>query len=78
VFSEICLLKIQVMIYVFKTSVDSQTKFELASELLNELLPDSLWNFDLEDCDNILRVDSKLNVAELLQNNTIFDCIELE
>ncbi|MFC0776596.1 hypothetical protein [Flavobacterium sp. HJSW_4] len=66
------------MIYVFKTSVDNQTKFESASALLNQLLPESQWNFDLEDCDNILRVDSELNVAELLQNNTLFDCIELE
>jgi len=68
----------QIMIYVFKTSVDDQAKFESASALLNQLLPESQWNFDLEDCDNILRVDSDLNVAELLQNNTIFDCIELE
>lgn len=68
----------QIMIYVFKTSVDSQTKFESASVLLNELLPNAAWNFDLEDCDNILRVDSELNVALLLQNNAIFDCIELE
>nr|WP_294779952.1 hypothetical protein [uncultured Flavobacterium sp.] len=66
------------MIYVFKTSVDSQSKFESASILLDQLLPQSQWNFDLEDCDNILRVDSELNVAALLQNNTIFDCIELE
>lgn len=68
----------QIMIYVFKTSVDSKTKFESASVLLDQLLPQSQWNFDLEDCDNILRVDSELNVAELLQNNTLFDCIELE
>ncbi|KAF2332914.1 hypothetical protein [Flavobacterium ginsenosidimutans] len=66
------------MIYVFKTSVDNKAKFESASVFLNELLPNSEWNFDLEDCDNILRVDSELNVAEILQNNTIFDCIELE
>lgn len=68
----------QIMIFVFKTSVDSQDKFESASVLLNEILPNSLWNFDLEDCDNILRVDSDLNVAALLHDNTIFDCIELE
>jgi len=68
----------QIMIYVFKTSVDSQTKFESASALLDQLLPESQWNFDLEDCDNILRVDSELNVTELLQNNAIFDYIELE
>ncbi|MBJ2127008.1 MULTISPECIES: hypothetical protein [Flavobacterium] len=66
------------MIYVFKTSVDNQTKFESASALLNQLLPESQWNFDLEDCDNILRIDSELNAVELLQNNTVFECIELE
>ncbi|WP_125722624.1 hypothetical protein [Flavobacterium ustbae] len=66
------------MIYVFKTSVDNQSKFESASALLNQLLPESQWNFDLEDCDNILRVDSELDVAAILQNNTIFECIELE
>ena len=66
------------MIYVFKTSVDNPSKLESASALLHELLPDTLWNFDLEDCDNILRVDSELNVSALLQNNTIFECTELE
>ncbi|MCD9577051.1 hypothetical protein [Flavobacterium soyae] len=66
------------MIYVFKTSVDSRSKFESASTLLQELLPNTLWNFDLEDCDNILRIDSELDVPNLIQNNGIFDCIELE
>jgi len=78
VFRKFASSKMQIMIYVFKTSVDSKAKFESASALLNELLPESQWNFDLEDCDNILRVDSELNVTALLQNNTIFDCIELD
>lgn len=68
----------QIMIYVFKTSVDSQSKFESASTLLYELLPDTSWNFDLEDCDNILRVDSELDIPNLILNNGTFDCIELE
>jgi hypothetical protein len=68
----------QIMIYVFKTSVDSQSKFELASALLQELLPNALWNFDLEDCDNILRIDSELDIPNLVLNNDIFECIELE
>ncbi|WP_073416270.1 hypothetical protein [Flavobacterium defluvii] len=66
------------MIYVFKTSVDSPSKFESASTLLNALLPNTIWNFDLEDCDNILRIDSELDIPSLIQNNGIFDCIELE
>lgn len=68
----------QIMIYVFKTSVDSQSKFELASTLLHEILPDTLWNFDLEDCDNILRIDSELDIPNIVLNNGIFDCTELE
>ncbi|TDX11249.1 hypothetical protein [Flavobacterium sp. S87F.05.LMB.W.Kidney.N] len=66
------------MIYVFKTSVDSPLKLQAASELLDQLFPNCKWNFDLEDCDNILRVDSRLNAAAMLENNTVFECIELE
>ncbi|MRX67773.1 hypothetical protein GJU42_07345 [Flavobacterium resistens] len=68
----------QIMIYVFKTSVDSPSKLESASALLHELLPETLWNFDLEDCDNILRIDSEHEIVDLILNNGIFDCIELE
>ena len=67
------------MIYVFKTSVDSESKLEFATALLSELLPkDALWNFDLEDCDNILRIESEMEVSETILQNNIFDCIELE
>ncbi|MHC0442372.1 MULTISPECIES: hypothetical protein [unclassified Flavobacterium] len=66
------------MIYVFKTSVDSPSKLESASALLHKLLPETLWNFDLEDCDNILRIDSEHEIVDLILNNGIFDCIELE
>ena len=66
------------MIYVFKTSVDSKSKLEFATALLSELLPHALWNFDLEDCDNILRIDSEIEVSETILQNDIFDCIELE
>ncbi len=68
----------QIMIYVFKTSVDSPSKLESASALLHKLLPETLWNFDLEDCDNILRIDSEHEIVDLILNNGIFDCIELE
>ena len=71
--------KKQIMIYVFKTSVDSESKLEFATALLSELLPnDALWNFDLEDCDNILRIDSEMEVSETILQNSIFDCTELQ
>jgi hypothetical protein len=66
------------MIYIFKTSVDTKLKFELSTVLLNELLANALWNFDLEDCDNILRIDSETEITESILNNEIFDCIELK
>ena len=66
------------MIYIFKTSVDTKLKFEEATVMLNRLLPNTIWNFDLEDCDNILRIDCKNEILESILNNGIFDCIELE
>jgi hypothetical protein len=66
------------MIYIFKTSVDTKLKFELATVLVNELLTNAVWNFDLEDCDNILRIDSETEITESILKNEIFDCIELK
>lgn len=66
------------MIYVFKTSVNTASKLESATAILNELLPDAMWNFDLEDWDNILRIDSEADIVEMVLNNHVFDCIELE
>ncbi|PIF31219.1 hypothetical protein CLU81_1704 [Flavobacterium sp. 9] len=67
------------MIYVFKTSVDTKSKLELATTVLNEVLTDNtIWNFDLEDCDNILRIDSEKEITESMLQNDIFDCVELE
>jgi hypothetical protein len=66
------------MIYVFKTTVDSKSKLALATEVLSDLLPHANWNFDLEDCDNILRVDSPTEVSEAVLQNDIFDCVELQ
>jgi hypothetical protein len=66
------------MIYVFKTSVNTKLKLESAITFLNELLVKAKWNFDLEDCDNILRIDSETDIVEIILNNVVFDCIELK
>ncbi|MDX2281000.1 MAG: hypothetical protein NW218_15540 [Saprospiraceae bacterium] len=69
-----------VMIYVFKTSVKTKKAVKQLTPKLNDLLPSSHWNFDLEDCDHILRIASKIEISEkaikLLQDNG-FDCVEL-
>lgn len=69
------------MIYVFKTSVKAKKEVEKVNSTLIETLEQSKWNFDLEDCDNILRVDSKLNIVQktiIVVNSLGFICIELE
>ena len=55
------------MILVFKTNVTTKTKVRQITPMLDRLLPEARWNFDLEDCDNILRIDSKRNVSMLLK-----------
>lgn len=69
------------MIFVFKTNVRHKKQVKVLKPYLSEYLPNSQWNFDLEDSDNILRIDSEncsgKRVVELL-NNHGFECIELE
>ncbi|WP_207426213.1 hypothetical protein [Pedobacter sp. SYSU D00535] len=43
---------------VFRTNVESQEQAQLLTNLLLRHLPDSAVNFDLEDCDKILRVEA--------------------
>tara|TARA_R110002050_G_scaffold268550_1_gene410684 strand:+ start:29168 stop:29380 length:213 start_codon:yes stop_codon:yes gene_type:complete len=68
------------MIYAFKTSIRTEKDIEIIKPLLNKLLPLGKWNFDIEDCDNIFRVDTLIEnsevVIKLLKDNG-FDCEEL-
>ncbi len=58
------------MIWVFKTSVADGTQANAVKPLLNQLvLPEGKWNFDLEDCDKILRVDAAALAVEKLINS---------
>jgi hypothetical protein len=69
------------MIFVFKTSVKTKMQAKKLKPHIDKLLPKAKWNFDLEDCDNILRVDSEentvLSVINLLRIHQ-FHCEELE
>lgn len=68
------------MILVFKTNVSSISDIETLQPQLDKHLTNTLWNFDLEDCDKILRIDSKSQISEttikLLQDNGYY-CEEL-
>lgn len=66
---------------IFKTSVTSGTEAARIKPLLDRLLqhPDR-WNFDLEDWENILRVDgNSCSPDEIIQllNEAGFSCEEL-
>lgn len=68
------------MIHVFKTTVKNKAQINRLKLKLNKLLSSSKWNFDLEDCDKILRFDSEEDVCQsvidLLKDHN-FECIEL-
>ncbi len=64
-------------ILVFKTNVTSKKKVSKVSPLLTSVPTIQQWNFDLDDCDKVLRiVATELNpgsVESLLQTAG-FDC----
>ena len=68
------------MVFVFKTTVKTRKDILNLSVFLDQFKY-SKWNFDLEDCDNILRIESKLNIVEEViigLNTRGFKCTELE
>lgn len=68
------------IIEVFRTTVNHECS---AQQLITQLLglyPDAVINFDLEDCDSILRICGGCDpeaVASLLRRNG-FECAPLE
>jgi hypothetical protein len=69
------------MIYVFKTSVKTKIQVKKLKPHIDIILQKAKWNFDLHDCDKILRINSEENITlpiiNLLANHN-FDCKELE
>ncbi len=69
------------MVLVFKTSVTTKTKAQKIKARLNKLFGKANWNFDLEDCDKILRIVSKDDISNFViteLNKLDFDCTELD
>jgi hypothetical protein len=69
------------MIYIFRTSVKTKNQIKRLTPHLNKVVPTDQWNFDLDDCDKILRIDTDENIVsritELLKIHRIH-CEELE
>ena len=69
------------MIEIFKTNVENERQAESLLVLLRRHFPSAEINFDLDDCDRILRVkDEKFclfNVIKILDDKG-FECQTLE
>ncbi|WP_100615167.1 hypothetical protein [Confluentibacter citreus] len=68
-------------VLVFKTSIHKKSHIKKVKPLLNDLIAkNGYWNFDLEDCDNILRVETQTISSDTIcnvLNNHGFWCEEL-
>ena len=68
-------------ILVFATSVEKPRQVNRIKPLLTAVPSINDWNFDLEDCDNILRIEAKdvcPRYIETLLKTAGFECRELE
>ncbi len=69
------------MVEVFKTNITDRASAALILEGLHNKIPNAKINFDLEDCDNILRVEddhvSIQPIIELFQSQGFY-CKVLE
>ena len=69
------------MIFVFKTSVKTKMQVKQLKPHIDKNMPTAKWNFDLEDVDKILRVDSSEENIVLMIINLLsvhhYSCEEL-
>jgi hypothetical protein len=68
-------------ILVFKTSVEDPLIVKALKPSLDNLAGEGKWNFDLTDCDRILRIASasvKPESTIALMSHLGFQCTELE
>lgn len=68
------------MIFVFKTNVKSKKQINEIAPLLDSMPEIKGWNFDLDDCDKILRIQSHKGLGTTIPKmlgDLGFECIEL-
>lgn len=69
------------VVEVFKTNVQEHEEAQKLVALLREHFPETRINFDLDDCDKILRVEGrnfKVGIVIRLVNENGFHCALLE
>jgi hypothetical protein len=69
------------MIEIYKTNIDNEREIAIVLDLLRVQYHHAKINFDLDDCDRILRIKGRnvcsLNVIKLLTENG-FECSLLD
>lgn len=68
------------LIFVFKTSVRNKKQVKAISEQIQEIQGILTWNFDLTDCDKILRIEANKPVAQQIEqklHSLLYACEEL-
>jgi hypothetical protein len=68
-------------VLVFATNIENHTQVSKVKPLLTAVDKIDNWNFDLEDCDNVLRIEARdisPGYIETLLNNAGFECRELD
>lgn len=69
-----------VMIYVFKTSLRYKKQIKEIAPKINSIEAIKKWNFDLEDCDKIFRIEANKRIKKeviKLFNQQSYHCEEL-
>lgn len=69
------------MIEIFKTNVQKKSETNHIIAIIKKQFPDYAINFDLEDCDRILRVEAfKLETNDIIMhlNSLGYSCVKLE
>ncbi|MBN8575508.1 MAG: hypothetical protein KF775_03005 [Cyclobacteriaceae bacterium] len=67
-------------ILVFKTSVQSAESVAMLTPVLDNLAGCKKWNFALDDCDRILRMEATVSACDAIRALAAqgFECEELE
>lgn len=68
------------MVYIFKTNVTTKVAIKKLAPALDKVSFITKWNFDLQDCDKVLRVEAPEFDTEIicgLLKSLGYSCVEL-